>query len=96
MFVEGSSVRALFADPARPTDAEKLKAFDSFAGHTGSYTVQESVIQMSVIVAKSPMMMGSDMINSFVRFTYRIASDTLRLTRRSPVGTVILKLVRVE
>jgi hypothetical protein len=96
MFVEGSAQRVPFADPARPTDAEKLRAFDTFAGHSGSYSVQDSTLEMTVVVAKSPSMMGTELRTSFARFTYRIVGDTLWLTRRSPAGIVRMKLVRSE
>ena len=96
MFVEGSSPRAAFADPARPTEAEKLAAFDSFAGHTGSYSVQDSVVRMNIMIAKIPSLMTGDMRTSFAQFIYRVASDTLWLTRRTPAGSFTMKLLRVE
>lgn len=39
MYVEGPAARAGYADARRPTDAEKIAAFDSFVGHTGWYAV---------------------------------------------------------
>jgi hypothetical protein len=94
MYVEGSQPRVPFADPVRPTDAEKLTAFDTFVGHSGTYTVVDSTVQMHVIVAKHPSMMGTDMRTSFARFVYRIVGDTLWLTRRSGAGTFTMRLVR--
>ena len=96
MFVEGSAPRAPFTDPSRPTDAEKLQAFDTFSGHSGSYTVQDTMLQMTIVVAKNPTMMTTDLRSSFARFAYRIAGDTLWLTRRSPAGAVRMTFLRVE
>jgi hypothetical protein len=96
MYVEGSAPRSPFADPMRPTDAEKLKAFDTFVGHSGSYTVVDSVIRMHVVVAKSPSMMATELRDSFAQFVYRIVADTLWLSRRSGAGAFTMRLVRAE
>jgi len=96
MLTEGSEPRAPFADPARPTDVEKLRAFDTFSAHSGSYTVQDSTVQMTIVVAKNPSMMGPELRSSFARLVYRIVGDTLWLTRQSPVGFARMTFLRVE
>ena len=96
MLVEGSAPRTPFADPARPTELEKLRAFDTFSAHSGSYTVQDSIAQMTIVVAKHPSMMTPELRSSFARFAYRIVGDTLWLTRQSPVGSVRMTFLRVE
>ena len=79
MYVEGSAPRVPFADPARPTDAERLRAYDTFVGHSGSYSVVDSIIQMHIVIAKHPSMMGTELRTSFAQFAYRILADTLWL-----------------
>src|SRR5215211_4105254 len=96
MYVEGSAARVPFADPARPTDGEKLAAYNTFVGHSGTYSVTDSLIEMHIVVAKSPSLMGTDMRPSFPRFTYSVRGDTLWMTRRGPGGVFRMKLVRAE
>lgn len=96
MYVEGNKPRTQFTDPARPTDAEKVEAYDTFVGHSGAYTVSDSMVAMQVVVSKAPYLMGTDLRSSFARFAYHIAKDTLRLTRRGPRGNFTMILVRVE
>ena len=96
MYVEGNKTRQMFRDPARPTEAEKLEAFDSFAGHSGTYAVADSMIAMQIEISKSPNLMGTELRNTFARFAYQIAGDTLRLTRRNPRGTFTMQLVRAR
>jgi hypothetical protein len=96
MYVEGDQPRKAFADPLRPTDAEKLEAYDTFVGHSGSYTVTDSLISMQVVISKSPNLMGSDLGRTFMRFAHEFKGDTLRLTRWSPRGAFTMILVRAE
>jgi len=96
MYVEGSAPRAPFADPLRPTEAEKLLAFDTFVGHSGSYSVSDSLVKMQPLISKSPSLMGNAMGAGFATFAYSIAGDTLRLTRYARAGNFTMKLVRAE
>ena len=96
MYVEGNKTRQMFRDLTRPTEAEKLEAFDTFAGHSGTYTVVDSIIAMEVEVSKWPNMMGAELRSTFARFAYRIVGDTLRLTRRNPRGTFTMQLIRTK
>jgi hypothetical protein len=97
MYVEGSAPRALFQDPLRPTDAEKLAAFQSFVGHSGTYTlVDDSNIQMRPLVAKNPTLTSTQRGASFARFAYEVTADTLRLVRRGRAEVFTMKLVKAE
>ena len=84
MYVEGGQTRRLFADPQRVTGAEKVEAFDTFVGHSGTYSITDSVITMQVVISKSPNLMSGDLANTFMRFAHQTTGDTLRLTRWNP------------
>ena len=96
MYVEGNESRRMFRDPARPSDAEKVDAFDTFAGHSGTYVVEDSIVAMDIAIAKSPNLMGPELRTTFGRFAFQLSGDTLRLTRRTPRGAFAMQLVRVE
>ena len=85
----------MFQNPASPTDAEKLEAYDTFVGHSGTYSLEDSIVAMTVDVAKFPNLMGPELRSTFARFVYRIRGDTLLLTRRGPRGTFIMQLIKV-
>lgn len=96
MYVEGSQPRKLFADATSPTDDEKIEAYDTFVGHSGTYTITDSVIAMLPDLAKAPHMMTGEMRSTFFRFAHHISGDTLRLTRWNPRGAFTMILVRAE
>ena len=96
MYVEGAQPRKPFTEPLRPTDPEKLEAYDTFVGHSGTYTVSDSLIAMEVVISKSPDFMGSELGRTFMRFAHQFSNDTLRLTRRSPRGAFTMTLVRAD
>lgn len=96
MYVEGGKDRQPFKDPRRPTDAERLAAFDSFTAMTGTYTLVDTVIAMNIIVSKMPNLMGTELRSTFGRFAYRLVGDTLWMTRRTGPATFTMKLLRVE
>ena len=96
MYVEGNDARKEFANPALPTEAEKLAAFDSFVGHSGTYVIEDSIVAMNVEVAKVPNMTGPAFRSTFARFVYQIRGDTLFLTRRTPRGAFTMQLIRAE
>jgi hypothetical protein len=96
MYVEGNEPRKSFRDPARPSDAEKVDAFDAFVAHAGTYLLEDSIVAMNIDIAKSPNLMGPQLRTTFARFAYQITGDTLRLTRRTPRGAFALQLVRAE
>lgn len=96
MYVEGTAPRKPFVDPFGATDAEKLVAFDTFAGHTGTFAVNDSVVEMTIVVSKNPSLASPDMRSSFARFVYRISGDSLVLRRQAPRGAFTMKLVRAD
>jgi hypothetical protein len=96
MYVEGNEPRQMFRDPFRPTDAEKVDAFDTFVGHSGTYSLEDSIVVMQVEIAKVPNLAGPELRSTFARFAYQIAGDTLRLTRRTPRGAFTMQLIRVQ
>jgi len=95
-YVEGNQVRKMFADPLRPTDAEKVEAYNTFVAHSGTYTVSDSVIAMQPDIAKAPHLMAGELRNTFFRFAHQFTGDTLRLTRWTPRGAFTMMLVRAE
>lgn len=96
MYVEGSAPRVQFADPLRPTEAEKVVAYDTFVGHSGSYSLSDSLVKMQPVISKSPNLMGNALGAGFATFAYSLVGDTLRLTRRGRAGDFTMKLVRAE
>ncbi len=96
MFVEGIEPRKPFADAQRATDAEKITAYDTFTGHTGTYSIVDSVVAMRVVVAKLPNLMTGELSTTFMRFAHRISGDTLRMTRCTPRGAFTMLLVRAK
>jgi hypothetical protein len=96
MYVEGNQPRKLFANLQQVTEAEKVEAFDTFVGHSGTYSIADSVIAMQVIISKLPNLMVGDVGNSFMRFAHQMTGDTLRLTRWNPRGSFTMILVRAR
>jgi hypothetical protein len=79
---------------ARPTDAEKVAAFNSFIANSGTYVVSDSTIEMRMVVAKTPNVMGQTQT-----YLYRLSGDSLSLTGRpvaAPDVEVQATLVRIN
>ncbi len=95
MFARGP--RALFKERFRPTDAERLAAYNSFIANCGTYLMIDSTITTSPIVARNPNFMAGEWFHTFV---YRVQSDSLWLTLTSPAwapeAELRLTLVRLE
>jgi hypothetical protein len=93
----GNMPRALFKDKFRPTDSERLAAFNSFIANCGTYQMTDSTITTSPIVARNPNFMAGEWFHTFV---YRVQSDSLWLTLTSPAwapeGKFRWTLVRLE
>jgi hypothetical protein len=108
IYVSSAQPRALMKDPDKPTDQEKLAAFDSFFANSGTYEIAGTTLTTHPIVARSPNFMagGSE------KYQFRVQGDTLWLTERSaelrmrvgqnivpsasPASEDRLKLVRVQ
>jgi hypothetical protein len=76
--VAGAEPRALFKAP-RPTDEEKIAAYDTFVATSGTYELSGTTLTLRPIVAKNPNLMagGSE------TFQLRLEGDTLWLTLKS-------------
>lgn len=73
--------RSPFAgDPNRPSDAEKVRAYDSFVAAAGSYTLEGATLTLVALVHKNP----SEMTGEALRYAAEIGRDTVRLTITNP------------
>jgi hypothetical protein len=75
--VSGDQPRPLFNGD--PTNDEKMMAFDSFAGTTGTYEVSGTTLTVRPVVARTPNCMGG----AFLRYQFRVEGNTLSLTQKS-------------
>jgi hypothetical protein len=107
MSVPGTQTRTLFKGEA-PTKEEKIPAFDSFLGNTGTYEAAGAVLTVRPIVARVPNYMAG----GYSKYQFRVEGNTLWLTQKStdlyarigdrvvpssrPASETRLKLVRVE
>ena len=93
MFVPGNESRSLFADRSQPTDAEKLGAYNSFMGNSGTYELTDSTVTTRRIIAKNPNLFS-------VHTRYQVKGDslwfTLQVPLAAPVGELRYTLVRLE
>ncbi len=69
--------RELFANPANPTDAERLAACGGIMTNSGTYEVSGSAVRLQIMVAKHPNAMA---VGQVVTFEYSIEGDTLRMS----------------
>ena len=73
--------RSPFAgDPNRPSDAEKVRAYDSFVAAAGTYMLEGATLTLVALVHKNP----SEMTGEALRYAAEIGRDTLRLTITNP------------
>lgn len=81
MFVTGAGPRRLFAgDPNKPTDAEKVGAYDSFVAASGTYVLSGSTLTLKAILHKNP----NEMAGEPLTYTVEIDGNTLRMTIMNP------------
>ena len=81
MYVPGAGPRKAFAgDPNRPTDAEKVEAYNSFIAASGSYLLSGRTLALSALIHKNPNEVGGKPL------TYTVAFDgnTLRMVIANP------------
>ena len=77
MFAPGSGPRRLFAgDPNRPSDVEKIGAYDSIVAGSGSYILDGTTLTMTAILHKNP----NEMTGEALRYVVEIESNRLRMT----------------
>lgn len=73
--------RRLFAgDPNRPTDAEKVGAYDSFVAAAGTYVLSGTTLTLTATLHKNP----NEMTGKPLTYAIEIDGDTLRMTIVNP------------
>jgi len=81
MFATGAGPRRLFAgDPNKPTDVEKVGAYDSFVAASGTYVWSGSTLTLNAILHKNP----NEMAGEPLTYTFEIDGNTLRMTIVNP------------
>ncbi len=78
MWVPGNQPRTLFK-AADPANEEKISAFDSFVGNTGTYELAGTTLTIRPMVARYPNCMNG----AFMTYQFRVDSNTLTLTQKS-------------
>jgi hypothetical protein len=82
------------AYPEKPTDKDKVAAFDPFIANAGSYEVKGNVLMTKVLVSKNPNVMTGPGGKSELKFE---GTSTVYVTSTSPAGAkTVVKLQRVE
>jgi hypothetical protein len=67
-------------DPNRPSDAEKVRAYNSLVAATGTYALDGATLTLVALVHKNP----SEMTGEALRYVAEISRDTVRLTITNP------------
>jgi Lipocalin-like domain len=81
MYVPGAGPRKLFAgDPNRPTDAEKVEAYNSFIAASGTYTLSGQILTTRALVHKNP----NEMTGKPLTYTVEFDGNTLRMVIANP------------
>jgi len=80
MYMPGAEPQRRFTDPNRPTDAEKVAAYDSFVAGSGTYTLTGSTLRLQALVHKNPNEMAGEPLN----YDIEIGANTLRMTIANP------------
>jgi hypothetical protein len=77
MFVPGAGPRRLHAgDPNKPTDAEKVAAYDSIVAASGTYTLAGSTLELKALLHKNP----NEMLGESLKYSIEIDGDVIRMT----------------
>jgi hypothetical protein len=81
MYVPGAGPRKVIAgDPNRPTDAEKVDAYNSFVAASGAYELSGRTLTMTALVHKNP----NEMDGKPLTYTTELNGTTLRMTIANP------------
>ena len=81
MYVPGAGPRTtITGDPNRPTDAEKVEAYNSFVAASGTYELSGRILTLVALVHKNPNEMNGKPLN----YTAELDGDTLRMTIANP------------
>ena len=82
MYVPGAGPRKRFVgDPNRPTDAEKVEAYNSFIAASGTYTLSGQTLALQRLITKNPNEMDGNTLIYTVEF---VDSNTLRMVVSNP------------
>lgn len=81
MYAPGSGPRKLFVgDPNRPTDAEKVEAYNSFIAASGIYVLSGRTLALTALVHKNP----NEMDGKPLTYTVDFDPNTLRMVIANP------------
>ena len=81
MYVPGIGPRKTIAgDPNRPTDAEKVEAYNSFVAASGTYELSGRTLTLVALVHKNP----NEMNGKPLTYAAELDGDTLRMTIANP------------
>jgi len=81
MFATGVGPRRLFSgDPNKPTDVEKVAAYDSFVAASGTYVLTGSTLTLTALLHKNP----NEMTGEHLAYTVELGGNTLRMTIVNP------------
>ena len=81
MYVPGVGPRKRFAgDPNKPTDAEKVEAYNSLVAATGTYSLAGPTLTMNALVHKNP----NEMAGTVLTYTVTADASTLRMVIANP------------
>ena len=81
MFAPGIGPRRLFSgDPNKPTDAEKVGAYDSIVAASGTYVLSGSTLALTALLHKNP----NEMVGERLTYTIEIDGNILQMTIANP------------
>jgi hypothetical protein len=81
MYLPGAGPRKRFAgDPNRPTDAEKVEAYNSFIAASGTYVLSGRSLALHALVHKNPNEMDGKPLTYSIEFD----ADSVRMVIASP------------
>ena len=81
VFAPGSAPRPLHAgDPNKPTDAEKVAAYDTIVAASGTYVLTGSTLSLTALLHKNP----NEMLGEPLEYTIELDGDVLRMTIVNP------------
>ena len=81
MFAPGAGPRRLFAgDPNRPSEAEKVAAYDSIVASSGTYILTGTTLIMTASLHKNP----NEMTGESLTYSVEFESNRLRMTVANP------------
>jgi hypothetical protein len=81
LFSPGAEPRRPFSgDPNRPSDAEKVRAYDSIVAAAGTYSLSGSTLTLTATLHKNP----SEMTGQSLVYTIEIDGHELRMTIVDP------------